>query len=183
MSWLTLHRGLAAHKPVVGEKGDPPARGHRSPPLAGPSPPLLPDLPSPSLPAQGGEGHKERCAGTRHPCCPIYPRAPTCPRGRRGQGATPQPVRRSTDDPTARRDAPRTPCASGPHTSTPPPLQGRKAAARRHHRRWPDFGGGGAGHWRQSQLRQCHRFGTASWSIKKSTANDEQSRDGRRCRP
>jgi hypothetical protein len=28
--------------------------GHRLPPLAGPSPPLLPDLPSPSLPAQGG---------------------------------------------------------------------------------------------------------------------------------
>jgi hypothetical protein len=32
----------------------------RLPPLAGPSPPLLPDLPSPSLPAQGGEGARER---------------------------------------------------------------------------------------------------------------------------
>jgi hypothetical protein len=47
---------------VVAEKGNPPARGRRLPPLAGPSPPLLPDLPSPSLPAQGDEGGRERCS-------------------------------------------------------------------------------------------------------------------------
>jgi hypothetical protein len=40
-----------------------PLRGNiRLPPLAGPSPPLLPDLPSPSLSAQGGEGARERCS-------------------------------------------------------------------------------------------------------------------------
>ena len=37
-------------------------------PLAGPSPPLLPDLPSPSLPAQGGEGMLNQCVGQ-----PDYP--------------------------------------------------------------------------------------------------------------
>jgi hypothetical protein len=38
------------------------ARKHQSPPLAGPSPPLLPDRPSPALPAQGHEGGRERCS-------------------------------------------------------------------------------------------------------------------------
>jgi hypothetical protein len=44
------------------EKGEPSARGHRLPPFTGPSPPLLPDLPSPTLPAQGGEAAGERCS-------------------------------------------------------------------------------------------------------------------------
>jgi len=75
------------------------------PPLAGPSPPLLPDLPSPSLPAQGGEGARERCSimvsvnstdddaacassVPRWPFAtlgsPIYPRQPYLRKGAKG---------------------------------------------------------------------------------------------------
>jgi hypothetical protein len=45
-----------------GEKRRPICGERRSLPLSHPSPPLLPDLPSPSLPAQGGEGGRERCS-------------------------------------------------------------------------------------------------------------------------
>jgi hypothetical protein len=55
-----------------------PSRRHRLPPLAGPSPPLPPDLPSPST---------------------------TCPRGAKGQGNDAQPMGRSADDPTAQYGA------------------------------------------------------------------------------